>query len=223
MQKRIERLDAQQGYDLWAKTYDQTPNLVVAMDGRHTVKLLAPRAGEMILDAGCGTGRNLAPLLRAGSYAIGLDFSRGMLAIAARNHPDVPLAVADLHRPLPFRSASFDAVLCGLIGEHLNDLNVVSREFHRVLKPGGRLIFSAYHPAMAEAGKEANFELSGIEYRLGAVAHSVKAYEDSILSAGFCGLSRHEFSGDLQLVDLVPAAVKYLDFPVLLVIEASRQ
>jgi ubiquinone/menaquinone biosynthesis C-methylase UbiE len=222
MTKRIVQLSALEGYDLWSQYYDQTPNLVVALDSRHTVSLLAPASGEVVLDAGCGTGRNLHALISAECEPIGIDFSKGMLSVAANRFPDVPLARSDLHQTLPFRSASFDAVLCALIGEHLTNLRTAIQEFHRVLRPGGRLIFSAYHPAMAEAGKEANFEVSGVEYRLGAVRHSVGQYEDSIRDAGFRHLERFEFKGDRQLAREVAAAVKYLDFPVLLVLKAIR-
>ena len=76
--KKIEHVSARQGYDLWSETYDSTPNPVVAMDSRHTIKLLAPARDELILDAGCGTGRNLKPLFLAGSTAVGIDFSLRM-------------------------------------------------------------------------------------------------------------------------------------------------
>ena len=52
--KRVRRVNAQEGYDLWARTYDETPNPVVAMDARYTLGVLAPEPGEQILDAGCG-------------------------------------------------------------------------------------------------------------------------------------------------------------------------
>src|SRR5262245_49376390 len=129
--KRIERVSAREGYDLWSDTYDSTPNPVVSMDSRHTTRLLAPTGSELILDAGCGTGRNLRQLLAAQSGPVGIDFSLGMLKVARQNFPDVPLALADLERPLPFMADSFDVVLCALIGEHLSDLRGVSEEFHR--------------------------------------------------------------------------------------------
>src|SRR5215475_15036169 len=70
---RKERVSVRKGYDLWSVTYESTPNPVVTMDSRHTIKILAPAEGELILDAGCGTGRNLKPLLTAGATAIGID------------------------------------------------------------------------------------------------------------------------------------------------------
>lgn len=222
IKKKIERVNARDGYDLWSDTYDVTPNPVVAMYSRHTIKLLAHVQNELILDAGCGTGRNLKQLLQAGSKPIGIDFSEGMLSIAHREQTDVPLALADLAQPLPFVTATFDAVLCALIGEHLSNLSAVFREFHRVLKKGGRLVFSVYHPAMSAAGIEANFERSGIEYRLGAVHYSVDEHIQLLEDGGFAEIRAREFDGDEELVRLVPSAIKYLDSPVLLVLSAIK-
>ena len=192
------------------------------MDARYTLDVLAPISGEQILDAGCGTGRHLGSLLRARSNTLGVDFSRGMLDIARRNYPEVPLALADLQRPLPFETGRFDAVLCALIGEHLNELPLALEEMHRVLRAEGRLIFSVYHPEMAAAGKEANFELSGIEYRLGAYRYSMADYASLLEDAGFEDLVRHEFLGDESLVNSAPSATRLLGFPVLLILEVRK-
>jgi SAM-dependent methyltransferase len=221
--KETRRVGAREGYDLWAETYDETPNPVVAMDTRYTLDVLSPRPGELILDAGCGTGRHLGPLLRARSNPVGVDFSRGMLRIARRNYPEVPLALADLQRPLPFENERFDAVLCALIGEHLDELALALREIHRVLIADGRLVFSVYHPEMAAVGKEANFERAGVEYRLGAHRYTVEDYASLLEDAGFEKPTRHEFLGDDWLVSSVPSATKLLGFPVLLVFEANKK
>ena len=220
--KKIKRLSAREGYDLWSETYDSTPNPVVAMDSRHTIELLSAKEGELILDAGCGTGRHLKHLILAGTIPIGIDFSYGMLNAARRNCPDVPLALADLEHPLPFQPSSFDAVLCSLIGEHLSELPALSREFHRVLKPGGRLVFSVYHPEMAAAGIEANFEKEGVEYRLGAVHYTVHRHLNVFQDARFVDVATREFTGDEELARSVPSAAKYIGFPLLLVLTARK-
>jgi ubiquinone/menaquinone biosynthesis C-methylase UbiE len=221
--KKVRRVSAREGYDLWAESYDETPNQVVAMDARYTLGVLSPKPGERILDAGCGTGRHLGAMVLAGSSPIGLDFSKGMLSVARRNHPEVPLVLADLQRPLPFEAQRFDAVLCALIGEHLDELPLVLREMHRVLRTHGRLVFSVYHPEMSAAGKEANFERFGVEYRLGAYRYTVADYEGLLEEAGFEELVRHEFLGDEGLVAEIPSAAELLRFPVLLVLEARRR
>ena len=134
--KTTKRVPPREGYDLWSGTYDQTPNPVVAMDSRHTINLLAPQSGQKILDAGCGTGRNLSSLRSAGAHAYGLDFSLGMLRVAKEKVPGVPLVQADLQTEFPFRVAQFSAVLCALIGEHLEKLPVTLSQIHRVLDTG---------------------------------------------------------------------------------------
>jgi ubiquinone/menaquinone biosynthesis C-methylase UbiE len=220
--KKIERVSAREGYDLWSETYDSTPNPVVAMDSRQTIKLLAPAKGELILDAGCGTGRNLKQLVSTKSRPVGIDFSLGMLKVAQRNWPDIPLAAADLEQTLPFKSGSFDAVLCALIGEHLSELRMVIDDFHRVLKPGGRLVYSVYHPAMSAAGIEANFERLGVEYRLGAVHYEVEEQARHFQDAGLVEINVREFEGDEELARSVPSAAKYLNSPVLLILTAKK-
>jgi SAM-dependent methyltransferase len=129
---------------------------------------------------------------------------------------------ADLHAPLPFATASFDAVLCALIGEHLRELATPLGEMRRVLVDGGRLVLSVYHPAMAARGKEANFERSGIEYRLGAELHTLEGYRSAFERAGFATPSITEHAIDEALVRTHPDAARDLGSPCLLVLRATR-
>lgn len=97
-----------------------------------------------LLDAGCGNGRYTQYLLKTaapGARLAAFDFSLGMLARArARVKSDrVGFAAADVTR-LPFADALFDAGACGWVLEHLPDPRPALREFHRVLRPGGKLL-----------------------------------------------------------------------------------
>ncbi|HWS38494.1 MAG TPA: class I SAM-dependent methyltransferase [Actinoplanes sp.] len=219
---QLQEIDTRTGYDLWAGSYEQTPNPVVAMDSRHSVAVLAPAPGEHILDAGCGTGRNLGTLLEAGAVPQGVDFSPGMLAVARSRFPGVPLFEADLQERLPFGDAVFDAVYCALLGEHLADPARAVAEFARVLRPGGRLVFSVFHPVLAATGMSAQFEKDGAGYRLVAHQHSVGDYVGWLTGAGLTGVERHEFSGDAAMAGDVPWAAWLIGRPVLLVLEARR-
>ena len=103
-------------------------------------------SAPQILDIGCGTGANL-PMLRqfAGEHGriAAIDFSPHALQFA-RTHPSakqVSLLQGDaLH--LPFADASFDIVTMFDVLEHLPDDRRALSEVHRVLKPGGRYVWS---------------------------------------------------------------------------------
>jgi len=219
---RIERPGVRAGYDRWAATYDATPNPVVALDRRVAPTALAPRPGERVLDAGCGTGAHLARLCGARSRALGLDFSHGMLRRAHRRVPGAALAQADLDRPFPIAAGTFDAVLSCLVSEHLTDLRSFFGESRRALRRGGRLVFSAFHPELARAGVEANFEQGGVEYRLGAERYTRDDYLGHIADAGFTAIEWSEPAADDELVAAVPAAAKYRGRPLLLLVRAVR-
>ena len=222
MAKRHERPGVRAGYDRWSASYDSTPNPVVALDRRHTLAALDPRADELILDAGCGTGAHLRAMSRAGSRPVGVDFSRGMLGVAQRAAPRALLVQADLDRGLPLRRGVFDALLSALVSEHLSDLRTFFREAFAVLRPTGRLVFSAFHPEPARAGVEANFEQDGTEYRLGAEPHTTEDYLERIWEAGFRELRWREHDVDPSLTTEVPAAARYLGRPLLLLVEARH-
>ncbi|MBN2355355.1 class I SAM-dependent methyltransferase [candidate division KSB1 bacterium] len=220
MAPTVERPGVRKGYDLWAQSYDETSNPLVALDSRYTLSLLQPRQDERILDAGCGTGRYLSRLRKY--RTIGLDFSIEMLKSARNSLHRAALIQADLVQPLPIRANVFDAILCSLVGEHLTDPGTTFYEFYRVLKNKGRLLFSVIHPEMVTAGIEAKFARDEKEHRLGAELHSINDYVDAVTKAGFRQVRYHEYCGDRQLVEKVPDAGKYVGRKFLLIIEALR-
>ena len=222
MAKRVERPGVRKGYDLWADTYDRTPNPVVALDRRYAIGHLSPRRGERVLDAGCGTGANLRAITAAGAAPVGLDFSFGMLLTAQRAAPGAMLAQADLNNEFPLKRSAFDALLCSLVSEHLTELSTFFAEALAVLKRDGRFVFSAFHPELARAGIEANFEHDGVEYRLGAEPHSTDDFLNRMDDVGFRDIHARDYVADESLVEEIPWAVKYLGRPLLLVVDAAR-
>lgn len=109
---------------------------------------LGLRAGDRVLDAGCGTGRALPPLRAAvgpSGAVIGADLTPAMLeaAVRAGRDRDGQLLLADV-AALPLRSESLDAVFgAGLIA-HLPQPEMNLRELARVVRPGGTL--ALFHP-----------------------------------------------------------------------------
>lgn len=112
--------------------------------------LLGDIAGRRILEVGCGSAPCSRWLAAHGAYPVGLDLSRGMLerglAAMARGGPRVPLVQAGAEE-LPFAGESFD-LACSAFGAvpFVADSARVMREVARVLRPGGRWVFSVNHP-----------------------------------------------------------------------------
>ena len=106
----------------------------------------AKRGRPPLLELGCGTGRVLTPLARAGVRAVGLDRSAAMMAeavVRARrlSRKARPAFVQSDVRTLPFAEASFGVVIAayGLVQSLLSDrdLDAALAEAARVLKPRG--------------------------------------------------------------------------------------
>ncbi len=96
-------------------------------------------AGARALDAGCGTGFQTAIVAELGYRAHGLDVSAGVLALARARLPAVGLVRGDL-RGLPYRDATFDAVVCaGSTLDFVDDPASAIAELARVMRPGAIL------------------------------------------------------------------------------------
>lgn len=109
---------------------------------------LGLRAGDRVLDAGCGTGRALPPLRAAvgpSGVVLGADLTPAMLAEAARagRDGDGLLLLTDV-TALPLRAGALDAVFAAGLIAHLPDPAGNLRELARVVRPGGRL--ALFHP-----------------------------------------------------------------------------
>lgn len=113
-----------------------------------TLSLLPPVAGLRVLDAGCGPGVYAEWLHERGAQVVGVDVSPRMLALARqRLAAAVALHQGDLQQPLSFLAdADFDLIIAPLVMDYLEDWGAVFREFYRLLRPGGQLVFSSGHP-----------------------------------------------------------------------------
>jgi SAM-dependent methyltransferase len=101
------------------------------------------RAGELLLDAGCGTGGTLRHLRAAAPRVslVGMDYD-GRACARARAKSGCPVAAGSIDA-LPFASRAFDVILSADVLCHRDvDEPAALAELHRCLKPGGRLILN---------------------------------------------------------------------------------
>ena len=113
---------------------------------RH-VEILQPARGDDILDAGAGTGNVTKLLAVPGARVIGIDFCTPALDKCRQKVPSAEFRQADMTKPLPFESASFDKIACSVTLHFLDPerQQFALSELLRVLRPGGHLALSVFN------------------------------------------------------------------------------
>lgn len=106
------------------------------------------RAGERVLEIGCGMGRYTLPLHDRGLAVEGLDLSPVLLGHLRRfaGARAIPLHEADLVDHAPALAGAFDAVVGFFVLHHLHDLPASFRAVADLLRPGGRAVFIEPNP-----------------------------------------------------------------------------
>jgi ubiquinone/menaquinone biosynthesis C-methylase UbiE len=103
-------------------------DLLVAQLPKHAV----------VLDAGCGSGYPVTPILSQSFRVTGVDFSNEQIRLARTNLPDSSFVCADISQ-MPFKNDAFDA-LCSyyaIIHVPRKEHSRLLRDFHRILKKNG--------------------------------------------------------------------------------------
>lgn len=145
-------------YDLWAAAYDNQPgNLMLDLDEGVFSELLyqTTTCGKSVADIGCGTGRHWSRIFATQPARLtGYDVSAGMLAKLKEKYPTAETFLLKDELLPELASASCDLVISTLAIAHIEKLETALREWNRVLKPGGEIIITDYHPeALAKGGK----------------------------------------------------------------------
>ena len=110
------------------------------------VEITPVKAGSRVLDVGTGTGVAARAAVAGGAaLVVGIDPSLSMLA-AARREGGQPRFAAAQAIDLPFRSATFDAVLSAFSLSHFAKVDTALFDMLRVLRSGGRLGVATWGP-----------------------------------------------------------------------------
>ena len=122
----------------WSETESQMrPSYELA------IKRAGLRAGQTVLDAGCGSGAFLRAAADHGAVVSGIDASEALLAIARERVPDADLSLGDLQR-LPYADDTFDAVTGFCSFFFADDMVEALREAGRVAKPGAPVVIQVW-------------------------------------------------------------------------------
>ena len=113
---------------------------------------------ERVLEVGTGEGQVARAVLAAhGGHVVGIDPIANQIDEAMRRGGGVEFRRAGAES-LPFDDASFDAVVCCLVFEHIDAMDEAIAEVARVLRPGGRFVFCLNHPLIQAPGSNLVFD-----------------------------------------------------------------
>jgi ubiquinone/menaquinone biosynthesis C-methylase UbiE len=147
---------AQDAYDELAEAYaasvDTKPHNAY-YERPATLSLLPDVNGKNVLDAGCGPGVYSEWLVDHGGIVVAIDANDKMVTLARQRLGEkVQVLQANLEVPLDFLvDASFDIVVCPLVMDYIKEWEPTFKEFHRILRAQGCLVFSMEHPYMKYA------------------------------------------------------------------------
>jgi ubiquinone/menaquinone biosynthesis C-methylase UbiE len=114
------------------------------------LRLLGNVSGLHILEIGCGGGQCSIAFARQGAVAVGVDLSDAQLEHARRRavHEgvDVSFVQGSAEDLSAFADAGWDVIFSAYAFQYIADMPRCLRECARVLRPGGRLVFSLDHP-----------------------------------------------------------------------------
>jgi Methylase involved in ubiquinone/menaquinone biosynthesis len=169
-------------YNLWSERYDQQPdNLMLYLDGLIINELLKPTSirNKNVLDFGCGTGRHWNNLYKnEPQKLIGVDISEGMLDVLKQKFPDAFVYQIKQNTLPEIADHSIDTIISTLTIAHIHDLQGIFATWDRILKPGGNLIITDFHPDLLKNGGKRVFTISGKTIRIRNYVHSIQSIEN---------------------------------------------
>lgn len=135
--REVERRE-EMSENYWNSALYEQNHAFVWQYGESLLELLAPKAGEQILDLGCGTGQLTEKIAQSGAFVQGIDSSFSMISTAKVNYPHIKFSAADasnfqVEEPL-------DAVFSNAVLHWIKQPDAVIDCVEKALKPGGRFV-----------------------------------------------------------------------------------
>ncbi|HJS74449.1 MAG TPA: class I SAM-dependent methyltransferase [Vicinamibacteria bacterium] len=185
----VPLLEPELGYALWAENYPpRAHNELMRVEESVMKSLWKGLRAVRALDVGTGTGRNLG-LLDGARETVGVDRSTAMLKRALAS----ARVVCGDAEALPFETESFDLVVASLMAGDLRELSPFTNEAARVLRTGGSLVYSDFHPSWGERRWQRTFETAdGRKWRIPYHSHGIDDHRAALRSANLDALAVEE-------------------------------
>jgi ubiquinone/menaquinone biosynthesis C-methylase UbiE len=195
-----KEINPAKAYNLWAHHYDAQPdNLMLAIESKAFSALLSTIEikDKVIVDVGCGTGRHWQEILNCDPASLcGYDVSVGMLAKLKEKYPDLPAYQLHNYRLPASEDESVDMIITTLTIAHIEKLDDALKEWCRVLKPGGEVVITDYHPDALANNGDRTFTYKNKLIAIKNYVHSLEWMKATVASMGLQLLQLDEYKID---------------------------
>ncbi len=189
----------------WEKVFESTCSRFgdePSYPARKAAAILEKEGKNKILELGCGQGRDTCFFVSKGFHVYSLDYTEGGLKTVEEKVRNMGLSDSivtlkhDVRNPLPFENETFDACYSHMLycmALTTSELEFLTSEIKRVLKPGGLNIYTARHTGDAQYKTgihrgEDLYEIAG-----GFIVHFFSREKVESLAKGYKGLEVEEF------------------------------
>jgi ubiquinone/menaquinone biosynthesis C-methylase UbiE len=204
-------MNNQEAYNAWSNTYDAVVNKTRDLEGVALRQCLKNTLFDAILELGCGTGKNTEYLQTITNQLIAADFSEDMMKHAKEKvrAKNVQFQQIDIREPWHFNTAQFDLITCSLILEHIENIDFVFQQAHKVLKNGGQFYIGELHPFKQYQGTKARFDTEKGVFILECFIHNISEWLDVAKKNSFeCVELKEWFDEDDKTV--IPRIVSFI-------------
>ena len=211
-------------YERWAPLYPPTAhNPLMRAEQQAMAEHWPPVAGKHALDLACGTGRYTRLLAEAkAAQVVAMDFCVPML-----RQVSAAVRVCGSMMQLPFAGQAFDVVISGLALGHAANVHSWMAEAARVLKSGGSLLYSDFHPEAARVGLTRSFkdeqnDTCTVPHR----CYGVALQQEAAAAANLAIEVIHEVRVGIELKEPFPKSEEFYrrwdGLPIVLVVRARK-
>jgi ubiquinone/menaquinone biosynthesis C-methylase UbiE len=184
-----EPLPAEKAYEIWSASYDHQPgNLMLHLDEiifNHLTSHIDLQ-NKTIADIGCGTGRHWQNIYSKNpAIVMGFDVSAGMLDQLKNKFPDAITQKTSDNLLAMLPDAAVDCIFSTLTVAHIPNIEEAIGAWSRILKMGGDLVVTDFHPEMLDKGGKRSFHHEGRSHSVENYVHSLKKLKVIFIKHGF--------------------------------------